>query len=55
MNLGIGEHDLCYTFPMLPLRPGPYYWVVSLYDDGNQLDAWDGVPEMVVATEGHQH
>jgi lipopolysaccharide transport system ATP-binding protein len=55
LNLGIGEHDLCYTFPMLPLRPGPYYWVVSLYDDGNQLDAWDGVPEMVVATEGHQH
>jgi ABC-type polysaccharide/polyol phosphate transport system ATPase subunit len=55
LKLGIGEHDLSYTFPMLPIRPGPYYWLVSLYDDGKPLDSWDCVPEMVVATEGHQH
>jgi ABC-type polysaccharide/polyol phosphate transport system ATPase subunit len=55
VKLGIGEHEFCYTFPMLPLRPGPYSWQVSLYDEGEQLDAWDCVPEMIIATEGHQH
>jgi len=55
VKLGIGEHEFRYTFPMLPLRPGPYSWQVSLYDEGEQLDAWDCVPEMIIATEGHQH
>jgi lipopolysaccharide transport system ATP-binding protein len=56
LDLGIGKHDLCYTFPMLPLRPGPYAWQVSLYDEGTEeVDAWDCLPEMVVATETHQH
>jgi hypothetical protein len=53
--LEIGKHDLCYTFPMLPLRPGPYSWHVSLYDEGQEVDAWECLPEMVVATETHQH
>jgi ABC-type polysaccharide/polyol phosphate transport system ATPase subunit len=55
LKLGVGEHELRYTFPMLPLRPGPYCWQVSLYDEGEQLDAWDCVPEMIIATEGQQH
>jgi lipopolysaccharide transport system ATP-binding protein len=56
LHLEIGKHDLCYTFPMLPLRPGPYAWQVSLYDEGTEeVDAWDCLPEMVVATETHQH
>jgi lipopolysaccharide transport system ATP-binding protein len=56
LQLEIGKHDLCYTFPMLPLRPGPYAWQVSLYDEGTEeVDAWDCLPEMVVATETHQH
>jgi lipopolysaccharide transport system ATP-binding protein len=50
-----GRHELRYTFPMLPLRPGPYSWQVSLYEDGQNLDAWDCLPEMIVATESHQH
>jgi hypothetical protein len=37
------------------LRPGPYYWQVSLWDDIEQIDLWDCIPEMVIATEGHQH
>jgi ABC-type polysaccharide/polyol phosphate transport system ATPase subunit len=55
LHLEIGEHDLRYTFPMLPLRPGPYSWQVSLYDDGDEVDVWDCLPEMIVATETHQH
>jgi lipopolysaccharide transport system ATP-binding protein len=55
VEMDVGEHELRYTFPMLPLRPGPYSWLVSLYDDEEEVDAWDCVPEMVVATETHQH
>jgi lipopolysaccharide transport system ATP-binding protein len=55
IRLEPGEHHLRYTFPMLPLKPGPYGWQVSIYEDGEQLDAWECVPEMIVATELHQH
>jgi lipopolysaccharide transport system ATP-binding protein len=54
-QLEAGQHDLTYVFPMLPLRPGSYNWLVSLYNDERQIDAWDCVPEMVVATETYQH
>jgi homopolymeric O-antigen transport system ATP-binding protein len=56
LDLPAGEHNLCYTFPMLPLRPGPYSWLVSLYDEGvEEVDAWDCLPEMIVAANVHQH
>jgi lipopolysaccharide transport system ATP-binding protein len=55
LKLDVGQHDLCYTFPMLPLRPGPYSWQVSLYEDIEPVDTWDCLPDMVVATESHQH
>jgi hypothetical protein len=55
VNLNAGEHEFCYSFPMLPLRPGAYSWQVSLYDDEEQLDAWDCLPEMIVATQSFQH
>jgi lipopolysaccharide transport system ATP-binding protein len=55
LRLEPGEHELFYNFPMLPLRPGPYSWLVSLYDDGQEVDAWECLPEMIVATEGQQH
>jgi ABC-type polysaccharide/polyol phosphate transport system ATPase subunit len=53
--LGVGEHEFCYTFPMLPVRPGPYIWQVSLYSEGNLIDVWNCLPNMIVATEVHQH
>jgi hypothetical protein len=55
VKLSVGEHELRYTFPMLPLRPGPYCWQVSIYEDDEEVDAWDCLPEMIVATEVHQH
>jgi lipopolysaccharide transport system ATP-binding protein len=55
VDLGPGEHSFCHTFPMLPLRPGPYFWQVSLYDHGERVDDWECMPEMIVATETHQH
>jgi lipopolysaccharide transport system ATP-binding protein len=50
-----GSHTLVYHFPYLPLRPGRYSWLVSLFDDSGELDMWDAVPEMLVATKDHQH
>jgi len=55
LSLPPGVHVLSHTFPSLPLRPGPYQWQVSLWDDGEMLDLWDCVPEMVIATDVHQH
>jgi hypothetical protein len=40
---------------MLPLKPGPYFWLVSLFELNEMLGLWNGVPEMVVATESYQH
>jgi homopolymeric O-antigen transport system ATP-binding protein len=55
LKLDVGTHELRHTFPMLPLRPGPYFWQVSLYDEGEEVDNWDCLPEIIVATEIHQH
>jgi ABC-type polysaccharide/polyol phosphate transport system ATPase subunit len=55
LSLAAGVHVLSHTFPSLPLRPGPYQWQVSLWDNGEMLDLWDCVPDMTVATEVHQH
>jgi lipopolysaccharide transport system ATP-binding protein len=48
--LNPGRHAFNYSFPLLPLRPGPYAWVVSLYEDYEEVDAWECLPEMIVAT-----
>ncbi|MGC1684273.1 MAG: polysaccharide ABC transporter ATP-binding protein [Candidatus Acidiferrales bacterium] len=50
-----GIHVFSHTFPSLPLRPGAYQWQVSLWDNHEMLDLWDCVPEMIIATEVHQH
>jgi lipopolysaccharide transport system ATP-binding protein len=55
IDLEVGEQEFCYTFPSLPVRPGAYSWHVSLYEEGDQLDAWDCMPAMNVATENYQH
>jgi hypothetical protein len=35
LQLPVGEHDFCYTFPMLPLRPGSYTWLVTRTTNSN--------------------
>jgi hypothetical protein len=55
LSLRAGLNHFVYRFASLPLRPGPYTWLVSLFDDLNQVDMWDAVPEMTVATESYQH
>jgi hypothetical protein len=55
LKLEAGEHRFRYSFPMLPLRPGPYSWLVTLYNDGDLVDSWDCIPEMIVTTELYQY
>jgi FkbM family methyltransferase len=55
VSLGPGIHDFCYQFPMLPLRPGPYTWLVSLWEEGVQLDAWNCIPNMMVTSPPLAH
>jgi lipopolysaccharide transport system ATP-binding protein len=55
LPLDVGEVQFCHTFPMLPLRPGLYTWLVALYEGAESLDTWECLPEMMVATENFQH
>jgi lipopolysaccharide transport system ATP-binding protein len=55
LRLQPGLHRISYTFPSLPLRPGPYFWQVSLWQDDDLFDLWDCLPEMIVATPNFQH
>ena len=55
LTLASGVHLFSHSFSTLPLRPGAYRWQASLWDGGDMLDLWDAVPEMVIATEIHQH
>jgi ABC-type polysaccharide/polyol phosphate transport system ATPase subunit len=50
-----GDHEFSHTFVMLPVRPGSYSWFVSLYDDRQEVDSWECIPEMSVATDAYQH
>jgi lipopolysaccharide transport system ATP-binding protein len=54
MPMAAGEFEFCHTFPTLPLRPGPYNWLVTLFEDDHDVDWWYCVPDMIVATENYQ-
>jgi ABC-type polysaccharide/polyol phosphate transport system ATPase subunit len=53
--LAAGEHQIFHNFPVLPLRPGLYSWLVAFYDQTDLMDIWECVPEMMVSTESFQH
>lgn len=55
VNVEPGVRCFRYSFPTLPLRPGAYSWQVSLWENGEVVDLWDCSPDMIIATETHQH
>jgi lipopolysaccharide transport system ATP-binding protein len=55
LQLDAGTYTFVYSFPTLPLRPGVFTWRVSLYEDGSLVDAWDCLPDFVVATRPVTH
>lgn len=50
-----GIQEFTYRFPMLPLKPGPYSWYVSLWDDAGLIEMSDLVPNLLVSADNHQH
>jgi lipopolysaccharide transport system ATP-binding protein len=54
LQLEAGEQQFSHAFPMLPVRPGSYNWLVTLYEDKELVDSWNCTPEMIVATEVYQ-
>jgi hypothetical protein len=46
-----GIHEIEYAISTLPLRPGSYQWLVSLYDEGGLVDLWECEPPLLVATK----
>jgi lipopolysaccharide transport system ATP-binding protein len=55
IELAAGKQSLCHSLPSLPLRPGSYSWLVSLYDSSGMVDVWECSPEMLIATEPVAH
>jgi len=55
LSLGAGDHDLIYDFPMLPLKPGIYTWMVSFFDRDELIDRVDLAPEFHVVAQSFQH
>jgi lipopolysaccharide transport system ATP-binding protein len=55
LDLEAGLHELTYKFPVLPLKPGTYTWMVSFWDEHELIDMGDMVPELQVLTPTLQH
>jgi ABC-type polysaccharide/polyol phosphate transport system ATPase subunit len=55
LELPEGTHTFVHELPSLPVRPGPYTWRVSLYDEHGLLDDWQCAPEMMVITAPVTH
>jgi lipopolysaccharide transport system ATP-binding protein len=55
LDLQPGIIELVYEFPYLPLRPGAYSWQLSLWVDGQNIDTWEAVPDLLIAAENYQH
>jgi lipopolysaccharide transport system ATP-binding protein len=55
LDLDAGLHELTYKFPMLPLKPGTYTWMVSFWDEDELIDMGDMLPELQVLTPTLQH
>jgi ABC-type polysaccharide/polyol phosphate transport system ATPase subunit len=56
LNLSLGPHELALKVPMLPLKPGVYTVLCSLFNRGNNLtggqsvDHWYATPPLVIDT-----
>jgi lipopolysaccharide transport system ATP-binding protein len=54
-EVGPGDYFFSHSLPGLPIKPGSYSWLVSLYEEGEPLDVWEAEPEMLVAAPPVSH
>lgn len=55
LNLQPGIYDFVHQVGALPLKPGPYCWRVTLFNEHERVDIWDGVPELMVGAKPQSH
>jgi lipopolysaccharide transport system ATP-binding protein len=55
LRIPAGHSIFIYRFPVFPIRPGSYSWLVTLIDHTGFVDRWYAVPEFIIATEDYQH
>jgi len=55
LSLQPGVHDLVHRVGALPLKPGPYYWRVTLFNEHERLDCWDCMPQLMIGTQPLSH
>ena len=55
LNIDPGVHDFVHRIGPLPLKPGPYNWRVTLFDEFDRIDMWDCMPELMIGTKPQAH
>jgi lipopolysaccharide transport system ATP-binding protein len=55
LQLEPGIHEFNFELSTLPLKPGIYHWMVSLWDGGGEEDLWNCVPAMHINTPPMAH
>jgi lipopolysaccharide transport system ATP-binding protein len=55
LRLEPGIQELTFELSTLPLKPGVYHWMVSLWDGGREEDLWNCVPAMHINTPPMAH
>ena len=55
LNIDPGIHEFVHNVGPMPLKPGPYSWRVTLFDEFERIDIWDCVPELMVGTKPQAH
>jgi lipopolysaccharide transport system ATP-binding protein len=50
-----GRIEMVHRLPALPLKPGAYWWRVTLWDEDGLVDDFQCVPEMLVVTKPLTH
>ncbi len=55
LSFDVGTHELTHELSGLPLKPGAYSWLVTLWEEDELVDSWDAVPDLLVGTQPLAH
>jgi lipopolysaccharide transport system ATP-binding protein len=55
IGLDAGRHEFTHELPDLPLKPGAYSWLVTLWDENDLVDSWNAAPDLLVGTQPMTH
>jgi len=55
LDFELGRIEMVHRLPTLPLKPGAYWWRVTLWDEEGLVDDLQCVPEMLVVTKPATH